>query len=65
MKNLPLLALVFLQIVARADMIIVQKVDGTGQSGEMTMKFKDVLTSGPSKGTETKALKEPEVIQEN
>ncbi len=41
MKFLTLLAFICMQLAARADMVIVQKVEGTGQAGEMTMKFKD------------------------
>lgn len=41
MKFVSLLALVCLPMVARADLVIVQKVEGAGQNSEMTMKFKD------------------------
>ncbi len=40
MKFLPVLISLGLTFAARADMVIVQKVEGAGQSGEMTMKFK-------------------------
>lgn len=41
MKLLSVLALWFVPMGAFADMTIVQKIDGAGQSGEMTMQFKD------------------------
>ena len=34
-----LIALLFMATLCRADMVIVQQVDGAGQSGNMTIKF--------------------------
>lgn len=41
MKLFVLLALAGLPLLTRADMVIVQKVEGAGQNSEMTMKFRD------------------------
>ncbi|MEA3187950.1 MAG: hypothetical protein QOD99_1780, partial [Chthoniobacter sp.] len=40
MRLLAPLGLFLLSFAARADMVIVQKIEGGGQSGQMTMKFK-------------------------